>query len=586
MATTPSPQEQSQSLLQRTQQDRLEAILSFARAFKHRNPRKSLRLAEQAIPLAARLAERPAVLEGFFLAGDCRTAVGDYPTALRYHLQGLQLSEFYENEDERVRALIGVGQAYTHLGEYEQALTYLEESLRSAQSRDSVHHTRKAEEHIATVDMYLGRHEQALARFEELTDELRYSGDWEALSGYSTKVAVTLVDMAAGLLPEQARYLSKAETYFRQAIYYAKRAASPLRELMARVQLAKFFVLSRKLSKAELLNTEVLAQARLLGARREECLCLINIALVQIERGEPENAVEQLELAKCIAEATSSKGDLLSVYEYLGAAHEASGHLERALACQKTLHELSVEMKREGALRRAEVMAATSALEAARREAELHRLRTVELEQRVRERTHELEASQLETLERLALVAEFRSEDSEGHTGRVGDLAAQLGRHLGLPTGETSRLRLAARLHDIGKIAIPDQVLLKPGKLTPEEWSRMQSHATVGAQMLSQSSSSLLKLAEEITRTHHERWDGGGYPRALKGKNIPLSGRIVAVADVFDALLDERPYKKAWPKEKAVLEIQTQAGKQFDPSVVKAFMQVVGTFDTEAYGKR
>jgi putative two-component system response regulator len=202
------------------------------------------------------------------------------------------------------------------------------------------------------------------------------------------------------------------------------------------------------------------------------------------------------------------------------------------------------------------------------------RLQNAILEQQVRERTQGLEEAQHETLRRLALAAEYRDDDTGVHTRRVGSLAGQLGRSLGLGQKQALLLEQAAPLHDVGKIGIPDSILLKPGKLTPEEFEVIKSHTIIGAQILSGSSSPWLQLAEHIALTHHEKWDGTGYPRGLSGIDIPIEGRIVAVVDVFDALTHDRPYKKAWPLEEALAEIQRQSGRQFDPEVVEAFVQL------------
>jgi putative two-component system response regulator len=197
------------------------------------------------------------------------------------------------------------------------------------------------------------------------------------------------------------------------------------------------------------------------------------------------------------------------------------------------------------------------------------------LEAKVRERTRELEAAQMEIIERLARAAEFRDDNTGQHTERVGQMAAVLARHMSLPDSLISLIRRAAPLHDVGKIGIPDSVLLKLGKLTPDEFELVKTHTTIGARILSGSRYALLRLAEEIAFSHHERWDGSGYV-GLTGDQIPLAGRIVAVADVFDALTQKRPYKAAWPVADAVAEIDRQKGRQFDPIVVDAFMRVIG----------
>lgn len=195
------------------------------------------------------------------------------------------------------------------------------------------------------------------------------------------------------------------------------------------------------------------------------------------------------------------------------------------------------------------------------------------LEERVRERTRELEESQVEMLERLAQAAEFRDDDTGQHTRRVGEMAALVARELGLEASRVELIRRAAPLHDVGKIGICDEILLKPDRLSPEEFGVMQGHAPIGARLLMQGRSGLVQLAEVIALTHHERWDGTGYPQGLCGEEIPLEGRILAIVDVFDALTHERPYKKAWLIKEALAEIQSQSGRQFDPCVVKAFLQ-------------
>jgi len=177
-------------------------------------------------------------------------------------------------------------------------------------------------------------------------------------------------------------------------------------------------------------------------------------------------------------------------------------------------------------------------------------------------------------LERLALAAEYRDDNTGEHTKRVGHTSAEIAKAMGWTDAQVELIRRAAPLHDLGKIAVSDSILLKPGGLTPEEFAQMKTHINVGAKMLSGGRFPLMQLAEEIALTHHEHWDGNGYLR-LSEEAIPLSGRIVTVADVFDALIFERPYKKAWPIDDALEEIKRQSGHQFDPRVVDAFLKVV-----------
>jgi putative two-component system response regulator len=196
------------------------------------------------------------------------------------------------------------------------------------------------------------------------------------------------------------------------------------------------------------------------------------------------------------------------------------------------------------------------------------------LEAKVRERTRALEDAQVEIIERLAAAAEFRDDNTGQHTQRVGQMSALLARQLGLPDSQVALIRRGAELHDVGKIGVPDAILLKMGKLTPAEFEIVKTHTTIGARILSGGKFPLLRLSEEIAFTHHERWDGSGYA-GIRGTDIALAGRIVAIADVFDALTQQRPYKPAWPVADAIAEIDRQRGRQFDPDVVDAFLRVI-----------
>jgi putative two-component system response regulator len=195
------------------------------------------------------------------------------------------------------------------------------------------------------------------------------------------------------------------------------------------------------------------------------------------------------------------------------------------------------------------------------------------LEERVRERTLELEEAYIETMERLALAAEYRDDATGQHTIRVGRTASLVARELGLSDRDVELIERAAGLHDIGKIGIPDNILLAPRKLTAEEFEVVKTHTWIGAKILSGSRSALLRMAETIAWAHHERWDGTGYA-GIPGPDIPLVGRITTVADVFDALTHDRPYKTAWPMQEAIAEIARQSGRQFDSQVVQAFLAV------------
>lgn len=198
------------------------------------------------------------------------------------------------------------------------------------------------------------------------------------------------------------------------------------------------------------------------------------------------------------------------------------------------------------------------------------------LEQKVRERTAELEESRLAIVRQLGRAAEYKDNETGTHVVRVGHVARLIAESMsGGSTPWTELMFVASPMHDIGKIGIPDRLLLKPGKLEEEEWAVVKQHSEIGGKIIGEHASDLLQLAKEIALTHHERWDGKGYPKGLKGDAIPLSGRIVAVADVFDALTSVRPYKEAWSVEKSVAFIENESGHFFDPKVVDHFKRVL-----------
>lgn len=197
------------------------------------------------------------------------------------------------------------------------------------------------------------------------------------------------------------------------------------------------------------------------------------------------------------------------------------------------------------------------------------------LEARVKERTKELYDTRLDIIRRLARAAEYRDNDTGIHVVRMSRFCARLGLAAGLTEAQSDLLLTASPLHDIGKIGIPDSILLKPAKLTPEEWEIMKTHTVIGAELLAGSTSPLMKMAELIALTHHEKWDGSGYPKGLKGEDIPLVGRIAGLCDVFDALTTKRPYKQAWTVDDTMAEIKKDSGRHFDPHLVECFLKIL-----------
>ncbi len=295
--------------------------------------------------------------------------------------------------------------------------------------------------------------------------------------------------------------------------------------------------------------------------RAEQARLRLGEALLQLEHLEREEAG--------LPEGESNHPELAAAHWELSMAYQGVHDFELALKHHQSFYLHDVSRRNERA--QASVMRLSRAY--SRQEGELNRQEHL-LEQTVAEYTAQLEATQVEMTELLASAAEFRDAPLGPHARWVGDASACVALALGMDAADVRSLSLAARLHDIGKLAIPDAILLKASKLSSAEWTVMRTHTVLGARLLAQSTSPLLRLAAEVALSHHEHWDGSGYPSGLSGESIPLSGRIVSVVDSYDALVSERPYKPAWSPLQSLLYLHRTSGRQFDPQVVEVFTRL------------
>jgi putative two-component system response regulator len=295
--------------------------------------------------------------------------------------------------------------------------------------------------------------------------------------------------------------------------------------------------------------------------------------LCEVFGGDVEKGLQILESTRANAADCIQREDALRA---LVRAHAEVGHDSRAM---DYLHALHAELKERGErgmlalLCLHDSQVSHPSLVGAGPDLRPLQMREAKLRARIAER--EAAASQLEMLERFAVTADLKEEASGEHGYRVGKLSSLLAEDLGLNESACNAIEIAARLHDIGKVGIPDRILATSAKLKEAERDLMSAHAVIGAELLAKSPLPQLRLAEEIARCHHEWWDGTGYPAKLKGKRIPLHARIVAVADVFDALTHGRPYAPAWESEKALEEIKNRRGTQFDPDIVDRFVELI-----------
>lgn len=390
--------------------------------------------------------------------------------------------------------------------------------------------------------------------------------------------AITLANMAKVRADRHENLL--AVSLGESALELAKEHAQEfVPEILARLAIA--YVALSALDRASSCLDEADGVLRDRTARRV-ALSPGSVVQVRVARGElyvaqhlRDHALREWGDALDLATQATMTEVALTLREKLAELCKEMGRFELALQHQEARYALNEEMFNRGTDLRIKTLQIQHDTESARQHAEILRLRTTDLEQMVTARTEVLESFQLEALERVAMVAEVQTTDSVRHPERVGELSADIAEELGEPLEFVERLRRAARLHDIGKIGVPQAILLKPGPLTAEEFDAVKTHTTIGAQLLAGSQSPMVQLGAEIALTHHERWDGSGYPYGAVGESTPLAGRIVAIADVYDALISTRVSKHAWAPVDAINYIVSGRGTRFEPRIVRAFIAVM-----------
>ncbi|WP_165795315.1 diguanylate cyclase [Deinococcus koreensis] len=461
--------------------------------------------------------------------------LGAHADALAALYQCQKLCDQYTEipDDLRAACNVNIGRIFLTMAQPAQALTFLEPGLEQARRSGDIETELGAMGMSGLAHKDLGEFEQAQAILTEAIDLAREHDLTHHLIDLYDNVGLVHLDQGA---------LNEAQEMFGQSRYWATES----HDVQGRVN------------------------------------ALLSLGRLEFKRGNAEAAGQHLQEGLELATAHELQASKLSILEGLFTGLEALGRPAEAYPHLRAFRDLERELFSEESERKTQSLTVRFEAERARRETEMYRqlndasqLARLQAEETVRLRTAELEAVQIEIVNRLGMAAEYRDDKTGQHTRRVGELSASLGQAMGLPQEEIELLRWAARLHDIGKIGVGDDILLKTGRYSAEEYERMKLHTVIGAKVLEGSKSRLLRVAEEIAMTHHERWDGTGYPRGLRGEGIPISGRIVAVADVFDALITERPYKDAWPVQAALDEMQRQAGTQFDPTIVGQLLELI-----------
>jgi putative two-component system response regulator len=480
-----------------------------------------------AADLAQRTENRTLERKALNLLGIVYADSGNIPKAIECYSQALDIAHTIRDTDSECGMWVNVGVALLYAAQYRDAMTSLEHAIHLAGRNPALKSYRAAAfANIALCCLHLEDFSRGLKAAEASlseSDEPHSAGEC---------VARVLRENNYSRLLLEINDIAKAGERCAAARKYAAQSKSARAEIAASISEGLFEVHAGRIDVGISRLTATLEKARLLRSMLRDALAALVKAYEFI--GQPDRALVYLREMMEALRQTQQENVLKHVKFHL----EQLGHDETPANATR--------LKRQEAALRGKVA------------------------------EQELFKSRIEMLERLAVTAELRDDSTGEHSYRVGKLAALLAQEFGCDDDTCYMIELAARLHDIGKIGVPDAILLKPDKLNDAECQIMRTHTTVGAELLSKSNIPHMQMAEEIARFHHEWWDGNGYPSRLSGTAIPLAGRITALADVFDALTHKRPYKAAWPIDAALDEIAQLKGRQFDPQLCDLFIVLIG----------
>ncbi len=511
----------------------IQALIVVAHAcFAAAMPRHGLVAIERAEVVAVQIPDSDLKHQLFTVKGALCIELGDFNGAFDAHARSLELARSLTNRESEARSILSLSALFVDYGGYWDTLKLGEIVL-------SMHRKRALE---------------------------------------PATLAAALNNMTEACLATQQA--ERGIELGNQVLLVAPTDEAPQRAQLctAHVLLARLHLLRGRVHAAERELNAAKVLEKTSGSSRAKQKVSIASALIDHENGKLRHAVQSLKELLLVTGGDSSLAKdamsaLITVYEKEGHPKLALKYLTRLAALTERVN-LDNARARLSALGLAEAHGSDTAQFEVQSFSNDFRFQTATLQKKLID-------SQVEVLERLAVAAEMRDDVTGMHCYRVGKWANLIALEMGLPTMEADTIEIAARLHDIGKVGVPDCILMKPDKLTASEFDLMKRHTILGARLLSRSRTPQIRMAEKVALSHHERWCGGGYPQGLAGESIPLAGRITSVADVFDALMHERPYKKAWPVNDAMSTIQSLSGTWFDPAVVSAFFAVVERLNDE-----
>lgn len=486
--------------------------------------------------------------------------------ALDYLNDALKISTEYKLDKKRANILTNIGRINLQLGNYPESITSNKLAYKIYQKLDPF--CRDSAVNLVNIGLtYLGNSDFDSTKyyFNKVIDLNKRIQDHSLES-------VALNNLGFAYL--NTKDYDKALKYFIKALQLAQTHNNKQFQIDNLDGIAQVYEAQKQYKHALKIYLNTITIAKELNSPESILDAILGLGKSHIALNSYKEAILHLVRGLEIAQTLEYPEKIFELHKLLASAYKKQNETSLALFHYEKFHEIEKQVFNEKSEEAIHKLTVKFDLERAERNAEEYHSQkliaekaTEEAERLVKLRTHELESSRIEIVMRLAQAAEFRDEDTGEHTFRVGRNAAAIAYCLGWSIEDIKLLYLASRLHDVGKIGVSDTVLLKPGKLTDDEFELIRKHTVIGAKILADGKSSLLRMAESIALAHHERWDGFGYPNKLAGSEIPISARIVSVVDVLDALTHARPYKKAWSIIDALDEIEDNAGKQFDPQI-------------------
>ncbi|MFC4455548.1 HD domain-containing phosphohydrolase [Deinococcus sonorensis] len=548
------------------------SVLAQGQAQLPHSPAGSLGVARQLEALARQHNDDPLLSSALYLAGRALLRMGRAREALSTLLEAVALCSEADLQAQ-ARCWHEAAVAQRRLANDREALEYLGLALQLHREAGDQAGEIDVLDELAAYHTQLEAHAEALSCYRANLQLRRASGDLRGLAQTLLGLGRAQLLLSRTLGGREAARAQQQEALgvLGHALQLGRQLHDPALVLEVQLEQARLQLELGQLDAAEQLARTVQHHCLERGERRAATEALLLLADVLTAGQHPAQALHALLDAQQVLQTLGTPAELARLHLQLSAVYEQLGEFQSALQHHRQYHALDRAVRADQQSVRAQATFARLDVERSRHESELHRARGQTLEQHLAERTLQLEATQIEMTELLASAAEFRDAPLGPHARWVGEASAQVALRLGWSDERAQALNLAARLHDIGKIAIPDRILLKEASLSASEWAVMREHTVLGARLLAASASPLLQLASTVALSHHEQWDGGGYPHGLSGEQIPLPGRIVAVVDTYDALVSERPYKPAWTPGQALQFLRQRSGRHFDPEVVRAF---------------